>query len=136
MHLKPFLQSLDPVTACTLFIGSIWVLIVCSVHESCSCALFSATDVRPCGSLSYISVCILPRLCLLLLACSWMCFLLKQPKNTQWRQEWSRFKWAPHRWHIHDFAWEENRERCRLLVTLRCTSTFRLVGRLSERLVN
>uniref|UniRef100_A0A0E9UNI2 Uncharacterized protein n=1 Tax=Anguilla anguilla TaxID=7936 RepID=A0A0E9UNI2_ANGAN len=25
-----------------------------------------------------------------------MCFLVKQPKKTQCRQEWSRLRWAPH----------------------------------------
>lgn len=51
-----------------------------------------------------------PRLCLLFLACSWMCFLVKQPKKTQYRQEWSRFRWAPHMWQMHDLAWGEKHQ--------------------------
>lgn len=53
----------------------------------------------------------LPRLCLLFFACSWMCFLVKQPKKTQYRHEWSRFRWAPHMWQIHDLAWRETPQR-------------------------
>lgn len=52
---------------------------------------------------------VLPRLCLLDLACSWMCFFVKQPKKTQWRQECSRFRWRPHTWHTHDFAYKSEK---------------------------
>lgn len=30
-----------------------------------------------------VCACVLPRLCLLFFACSWMCFFVKQPKKTQ-----------------------------------------------------